>query len=125
MKKNNIEAIAVAILASNPKLKEVFMTSDGQGFTTEEIAEKHQKTLGEVVAIVSYKAVAKKAAKTESILDLSVAKLTAAIKEEKDVAILTNLLAGENAKGEDVRTSAVKAIQDRLDAISAETEDNK
>jgi hypothetical protein len=122
MKKAQIKENAATILASNPKMPEVFMTSDGQGFSAENRAEAHQITLGADKKVMHVERAQKVEAPLEpkadqSILDLSVPKLTEALQELTDVDALNALLEAENAKGDAARSTAVKAIQERLAAV--------
>jgi hypothetical protein len=125
MKKSNIKENAKMILASNPKMAEVFMTSDGQGFTTKGRAEAHQNQLDAKKEVINVKRDEKPVAPKadESLLDLSVPKLTEALKELSDAEALNQLLADENAKGDDARKGAVNAIEDRLAAIAEPVQD--
>jgi hypothetical protein len=124
MKKEQIKAIAATILASNAKMPEVFMTWDGQGFSAENRAEAHQGTIDASKKVIQVKRAEKVEAPVEpkadeSILDLSVPKLTEALQELTDVDALTALLEAENAKGDAARSTAVKAIKERLEAAQA------
>ena len=123
MKKVNIEDNAAQILAANPNIKEVFMTSDGQGFTSESVAFNHQKTIDASVEVESFKREAAPASEGGSIVDLSIAKLTEAIKDEVNVVVLKDLLAAETAKGNDKRKGALDAIQERIDAVTNDNQD--
>lgn len=120
MKKNNIQEIAAQILAANTKLKEVFMTSDGQGFSDENIAKGHQGTIDAKIEVQTFKREVTSGNGSDggSVVDLSVADLKEAIKDEKNIDVLNDLLDKETAKGEDKRKGALAAIQERIDAVS-------
>lgn len=130
MKKSKIKDIAAQCLAANPSLEAIHMTSDGQGYSRLELAESRQHTIDASKKVISVNRVEKAAApvqpegdKTDSLVDLSVPKLTEALKDVSDVEQLTVLLAEETDKGEAARSTAIKAIEDRLEELASQDED--
>lgn len=125
MKTSKIKALAASMLSANPKLEEIFMTSNGQGYTQKNVAESRQNSIDASKKVITFDRsilvadAPKKATEpaSESILDLSVPKLTEALEKVSDVDALTQLLADENAKGDDARSTAIKAIESRLEAV--------
>ena len=120
--KEQLAEIAEHIFGTNPKIKELHLTSDGQAFTNENAAINQSKVVGDGEVESFKKAIeAEEEATGESLLDLSVPKLKEELKKIDSVEQLNQLLEGENAK-EEPRSTAIKAIEDRLEDIAKDQE---
>ncbi len=118
-KENTREKKIEQMFALNPEMDEVFVTSNDLGFTDEVKANSHAHGLKDKkVKKYTRKDVLKKPPAKSKILDQGVKKLTAALEEVTDVAILEALKAEEASFGDEARKTAIAAIEDRIKAIT-------
>lgn len=128
MKKSKIKDTAAQLLAANVGLEVVHMTSDGLGYSRKSIAEANQNSIDASKKIISFGRDILTAPVTEdttdtedsepSITDLSVPKLTAALEKVTDAQELEKILESETAKGEDARSTAIEAIEKRIQVVA-------
>lgn len=112
------------VFGQNPKLKEAHFTSDGFAFTSKERADGHSKTLADPkVQTISRKEglegvkPAKQLVQRSAMLDQGVKKLIVALELIKDIPTLEALKAEETALGKEARTTAIKAIDERIEVL--------
>lgn len=118
MKKSKIKELGEMMLASNQKLDEVHLTSDGMGYSQLHIAENRQNEINKALKVITVKR--KEEGNTgdnDSIIKLPVKDLIEALKNVADKEALEKLLAEETAKGKDARKTALEAIQERIEAV--------
>ena len=137
MKNIKIKAKAAQLLACNLELETIYMTSDGLGYSRESIAEANQNGIDASKKVLSFgRDILKDPAgddtgddtgagdNTEtSLLDLSVDKLKAALDKVIEPTELEKLLEAEKAKGNDARSTAIEAIEKRIQVVADATQD--
>jgi hypothetical protein len=129
MKKSKIKENAALCLAANKTFDKIFMTSNGQGYTDANVAQSRQNSIdaSKKVLVFGRDILVEKSTKTTetttsnepqtantAVLEQSVPKLIEALKTVTDTTALQALLEAEKAKGDDTRSTAVKAIEDRI-----------
>lgn len=122
-KENTTEYKVEQIFAQHEGLEEIFMCADDQAFRNEDAATAHAKNC-KSTKVTNYKRPEVKAVKADSVLDLSVAKLTEALEQITAIEELDKLIADENAK-EAPRKTAVEALEERKAVLVAALEINE
>ncbi len=109
------QAKADKVFNDYPKAKEVFVTSDGQGFLNENRAKLHATSLKDK-AVYDFQ---KKGVEnvTKEPVELTVKDLQDFARDSSDIPVLQKMLEDEKAKGEEARKGAISALETRIKTL--------
>lgn len=112
---NKFQEKANEIFKQFPKTDEVFVTSDVQGFLSENRANLHAKTLKNG-SVKSFQKEIKETSNDEPV-ELTVKQLEEFARDASDIPALEQMLVKEKVKGENARKGAVSALETRIKTL--------
>lgn len=109
---------AIKVFEQYPAVKEVFVTSDNQGFLNENRAKLHAKSLKDKRIRPFTKNSIDVEEKTSR--DLTVREIEEFARDLSDLPVLEEMLAEEKTKGDAARSTAIKALESRINTLKGQ-----